>query len=69
MELIISATKQEDSIVKKIYGRFYYRDGELVDKELINFQEVNIASYYQTGIELYKRGVRFLKKKGKVLRD
>lgn len=69
MQLYLPYEMMPESRGKKMYGRYYFRDGELVDNDLMNFPEVDVSFYYQIGIELYKRGVKFLKEKGKVVID
>lgn len=63
MQLYLPYEMMPSSRGKKMYGIFYFKDGVLVQKDLMNFPEVDVISYYQIGLKLYKRAVAFLREK------
>lgn len=63
IRLYLPYTAIPSSIGKKMYGSFYYRNGILADKNVLNFPELDMEQFYQKGLALYSRAIEFLRSK------
>ena len=49
---------------KKNYGIYFFKNNVFVGKDELNFPQIDIEQFKVQGLELFKRAVHFLEKKG-----
>jgi len=49
---------------EKNYGVYFFKNNVFVDKDELNFPQIDIEQFKVQGLELFKRAVQFLEKKG-----